>query len=61
MESGAGEERDGSGAIWFKGCSVVSWGEPGGERHDRENILNLGQVGQRKDIGGGGVSGHNIL
>lgn len=31
------------------------------ERHDRESMLNLGQVGQRKDIGGSGIWRHNVL
>lgn len=26
-----------------------------GERHDKENMLDLGQVGQKNGIGGGGI------
>lgn len=63
MESGAGEEQGGGEAAWFKGWRVVvgrAWCLKE-ERHDRENVLSLGQAGQRKDIGGGGIWRHNLL
>lgn len=63
MESGAGEERGGGGAVCFKGLQGFVVGRAWcltGEGHDRESMLNLGQVGQRKDIGGGGIWRHNI-
>lgn len=45
---------DGGGAVWCKeeeSCVVGKTWCLRGERHGRENMLNPGQVGQRKDIG----------